>query len=62
LLNWRAGAVGEQWAANLYVKNLTNKEALLDPQPQIVLQTTAYTRYLVTRPITVGLDVTYKIH
>jgi len=62
LLNWRAGAVGEQWAANLYVKNLTNKEALLDPQPQIVLQTTAYTRYLVNRPITVGLDVTYKIH
>ncbi len=61
-LNWRVGAAGEAWAANLYVNNLTNKEALLDPEPQIVLQTTAYTRYLVNRPLTVGLDVTYKIH
>jgi outer membrane receptor protein involved in Fe transport len=62
LLNWRAGVAGEAWAANLYVNNLTNKEALLDPEPQIVLQTSAYSRYLVNRPTTVGLDVTYKFH
>jgi outer membrane receptor protein involved in Fe transport len=62
LLNWRGGVAGEQWAANLYVKNLTNKEALLDPQPQIDLQMNAYVRYLVTRPRTGGLDVTYKFH
>jgi len=62
LLNWRGGVAGEGWTANLYVNNLTNKEALLDPEPQIVLQTTAYTRYLVNRPVTVGLDVTYKVH
>jgi iron complex outermembrane recepter protein len=62
LLNWRGGVASEAWSANLYVKNLTNKEALLDPEPQIVLQTSAYTRYLVNRPITVGLDVNYKFH
>jgi hypothetical protein len=45
----------------VFVNNATNKEALLDPEPQIVLQTTAYARYLVTRPVTVGLDVSYKI-
>jgi hypothetical protein len=42
------------------VNNLTNKEALLDPQPQIDLQSTAFTRYLVNRPITTGLDFTFK--
>jgi outer membrane receptor protein involved in Fe transport len=61
LLNVRFGAAGDGWTANLFVNNATNKEALLDPQPQIVLQTPAYVRYLVNRPITVGIDVIYKI-
>jgi iron complex outermembrane recepter protein len=59
-LNARLGLASDQWTASLYVNNLTNKEALLDPQPQIVLQDTAYVRYLVNPPITVGLDFTYK--
>jgi iron complex outermembrane recepter protein len=59
-LNARLGFAGEQWTASLYVNNLTNKEALLDPQPQIVLQDTAFMRYIVNQPITVGLDFTYK--
>ena len=59
-LNARLGFVGNQWTASLYVNNLTNKEALLDPQPQIDLQTNAFVRYLVSRPITAGLDFTYK--
>jgi iron complex outermembrane recepter protein len=62
LLNLRAGVTGEAWTANLFVNNVTNKETLLDPEPQIVLQIPAYVRYLVNRPITVGLDVTYKFH
>jgi iron complex outermembrane recepter protein len=59
-LNARLGFMGNQWTASLYVNNLTNKEALLDPQPQIDLQTNAFVRYLVNRPITAGLDFTYK--
>jgi outer membrane receptor protein involved in Fe transport len=62
LLNVRVGAAGEAWSANLFVNNLTNKEALLDPQPQIDLQMAAFARYLVNRPITVGLDLAYKFH
>ena len=61
-LNVRVGAAGEAWSANLFVNNLTNKEALLDPQPQIDLQMAAFARYLVNRPITVGLDLAYKFH
>jgi iron complex outermembrane recepter protein len=59
-LNARLGFSGNQWTALLYVNNLTNKEALLDPQPQIDLQTNAFVRYLVNRPITAGLDFTYR--
>jgi iron complex outermembrane recepter protein len=59
-LNARLGLAGDQWTAALYVNNLTNKEAILDPQPQIVLQMDAFVRYLVNRPITAGLDFTYK--
>jgi len=59
-LNARLGFAGSQWTASLYVNNLTNKEALLDPQPQIDLQTNAFVRYLVNRPLTAGLDFTFK--
>jgi iron complex outermembrane recepter protein len=60
LLNLRAGALGDNWTATLFVNNLTNKEALLDPQPQINLQTAAFARYIVNQPLTVGVDLTYK--
>ena len=59
-LNARLGVAGNQWTASLYVDNLTNKETLLDPQPQIDIQTNAFVRYLVNRPITAGLDFTYR--
>ena len=59
-LNARLGFAGNQWTASLYVNNLANKQALLDPQPQIDLQTNAFVRYLVNRPITAGLNFTYK--
>jgi outer membrane receptor protein involved in Fe transport len=60
LTNLRFGVSGSAWSASLFVNNLTNKEALLDPQPQIDLQMNAFVRYLVNRPRTAGLDVTYK--
>jgi outer membrane receptor protein involved in Fe transport len=48
------------WTASLFVHNLTNNSVLLDPQPQIVLQTTAFSRYTITQPLTVGFDVSYR--
>ena len=59
-LNARLGFAGDKWTASLYVNNLTNKEAILDPQPQIDLQMNAFVRYLVNRPITTGLDFTFR--
>src|SRR5579863_5975014 len=58
--NVRLGLAGSQWTAMLYVNNISNERALLDPQPQIDLQMNAFVRYLVNRPITAGLDLTYK--
>jgi iron complex outermembrane receptor protein len=64
LLNLRLGLTGStsnggSWSASLYVNNLTNKMALLDPQPQIDLQLNAYVRYIVNQPITTGIDLAY---
>jgi outer membrane receptor protein involved in Fe transport len=49
-----------QLDASLFANNLFNKEALLDTQPQINLQTAAFTRYIVNQPVTVGVDLSYK--
>jgi iron complex outermembrane recepter protein len=58
--NLRFGVQGSKWSAMAYVDNLTNKRAILDPQPQIDLQMNAFVRYLVNRPITAGLDLGYS--
>lgn len=50
---------GDRWTAALFVNNFTNKHVLLDPQPQIALQTAAYERYVISQPLTAGLDVSY---
>ncbi|MBV8341374.1 MAG: TonB-dependent receptor, partial [Gammaproteobacteria bacterium] len=60
LLNARLGLAADRWTATVYVNNLTNKQALLDPQPQIDLQSVAFVRYLVNRPLTAGLDLTFR--
>jgi iron complex outermembrane recepter protein len=62
LVNLRFGAEGGAWSVYAFVNNLTNKEALLDPQPQIALQMDAYVRYLVNQPTTAGIDVSYRFH
>ena len=51
---------GARWTASLFIDNLTNNQVLLDPQPQIALQTAAFSRYAITRPLTAGLDVTFE--
>ena len=60
LVNFRFGAFGDNWTATAFCNNLFNKEALLDPQPQINLQMAAFARYIVNQPRTVGVDLTYK--
>lgn len=60
LVNLHFGLMADRWTAALFVDNLTNREVLLDPQPQIDLQTAAYTRYTVNRPLTAGVDLTYR--
>lgn len=53
---------GDAWTVSLFVDNLTNNWALLDPQPQMGLQTQAFTRFTMTQPLTAGVDVTYDFH
>ena len=50
---------GNNWSVALFVNNLANKIVLLDPQPQIALQTGAYERYVVSQPLTAGVDLSY---
>jgi iron complex outermembrane recepter protein len=59
LLNLRYGIKGDHWSATAFVNNVFDKIFLLDPQPQINLQTQAFTRYTVNQPRTFGLDFTY---
>lgn len=51
---------GDRWTAALFVDNLTNNHVLLDPQPQQVIQTPAFTRMIVSQPLTAGIDLTYS--
>jgi iron complex outermembrane recepter protein len=60
LLNLRYGLRGDHWSATAFVTNVFDKIFLLDPQPQINLQTQAFTRYTVNQPRTFGLDFTYR--
>jgi iron complex outermembrane recepter protein len=61
LLNLRYGVQSDHWSATAYVTNLANKIFLLDPQPQINLQTQAFTRYTINQPRTIGVDFTYRL-
>jgi iron complex outermembrane recepter protein len=67
LLNFRFGLSGERsegdkWSAALFGNNLTKNQVLLDPQPQEVIQTPAFTRYTISQPLTAGIDLTYRFH
>ncbi len=66
MVNFRLGFRGEgnadHWSAALFVNNLTNNIVVIDPQPQIALQTSAFARYVVSQPLTAGIDVSYEFH
>lgn len=64
MANFRFGIRGERdrgghWSASLFINNLTNNIVLLDPQPQISLQDAAFSRYVISQPLTAGVDVSY---
>lgn len=64
IANFRLGLRGERdngdhWAAALFVNNFTNNIVLTDPQPQISLQDGAFSRHVVSQPLTAGIDVSY---
>ncbi len=61
LMNLRVGIKSDEWTVTVFANNLLNKETLLDTQPQINLQSAAFTRYIVNQPRTIGLDVSYKL-
>lgn len=60
LMNLRVGIKSDDWTVSFFANNLLNKETLLDTQPQINLQSAAFTRYIVNQPRTLGLDLSYK--
>lgn len=65
--NFRFGIRGERsggdhWSAALFVDNLTNNLVLLDPNPQLSLQDTAFMRFVMNRPLTAGVSVSYAFH
>ena len=53
---------GDHWSAVLFVNNFTNKIVLVDPQPQISLQTQAFGRYVINQPLTAGISLSYAFH
>jgi hypothetical protein len=67
IVNLRLGISGEAntgatWTAALFVNNLTNTQALLDPQPNQGVQQAAFQRYAITQPLTAGIDLSYRFH
>ena len=67
IVNLRFGISGEanagaRWTAALFVNNLTNNQAVLDPQPNQGVQTAAFQRYTINQPLTAGIDLTYRFH
>jgi outer membrane receptor protein involved in Fe transport len=59
LFGLRYGVHSDHWNVTAFATNLFNKETLLDPQPQINLQTAAFTRYTIDQPRTAGIDISY---
>ena len=50
---------GDRWMISLFVNNLANNQTLIDPQPQVALLTSAYERYIVSQPLTAGINISY---
>ncbi|MBS0395558.1 MAG: TonB-dependent receptor [Proteobacteria bacterium] len=60
LTNARAGLEGEHWSSTLFVRNAFNKRAILGDAFQLNLNIPTFNRVVVSQPLTVGLDLTYR--
>jgi iron complex outermembrane receptor protein len=60
LTNVRAGLEGDHWASTLYLHNAFNKRAVLGDAFQLNLNIPTFNRVVVSQPLTVGLDLTYR--
>ena len=56
----RFGIKSDKWTASMFVDNFTNSHSLVDPQPNGGLQTSAFERFVILRPLTAGVDLTYR--
>lgn len=59
LTDLRLGVEDKQWSATLFARNLFNQRAILSNAFQINLNIPTFNREVITRPLTVGLDVRY---
>ena len=60
LTNLRAGLEGEHWSSTLYARNVFNNRAILGNAFQLNLNIPTFNRSVVSQPLTVGLDLTYR--
>jgi outer membrane receptor protein involved in Fe transport len=60
LTNFRAGLESDHWSAMLFARNVFNDRAILTNAFQINLNIPTYNRMVVSQPLTVGLDLSYR--
>jgi outer membrane receptor protein involved in Fe transport len=61
LTNVRAGVESGRWSAVLFAKNLFNQRALLNDMTQEVINMPTYNRVIITQPLTIGIDLSYRL-
>ena len=60
LTNLRVGLESDHWSAAMFARNVFNERAVLTNAFQINLNIPTYNRQVVTQPLTVGLDLSYR--
>jgi len=60
LTSVRAGVEGGRWSATLFVTNVFNERALLNNVSMVSVNLPTYNRFVVSQPMTVGLDLNYR--
>jgi len=58
--NARIGLEGRSWAAMLFAENVLNRRAFLSDAPAINVNQQTYNRIAVSRPRSVGIDLSYR--
>jgi iron complex outermembrane recepter protein len=61
LTNFRMGFEGGNWSAMLFANNVANKVAYLSNAYQINVNIPTFSRITVAQPLTIGIDLTYRL-